>query len=219
MRKRPGFVLLLSFVAALGCGGANDSKPLGTGGAPKGASPQAKEDAPVAPAKLATPPSGAIVLKPENSKIEFVGTKPDGKHLGGFNNFLGSVALHGKDFAGADLSVEIETDSLYADVPKLTGHLKTPDFFDVKTYPKASFKSTAVKAGGEGGATHTITGDLTLHDVTKALSFPAKVDLTDDALALNAEFKFNRSDYGITYNKNPVDEAVTVKVTVKASRK
>ncbi len=158
------------------------------------------------------PKDGAGSLTPENTTIAFVGTKKDGKHDGGFKKFSGSLKPVDGDITKATLTVEIDTTSLFADDPKLTAHLKSPDFFDIKKYPDAKFVSKEIKAD-------TITGDLTLHGTTKTLTFPAKVTTTDDALTLESTFKFDRTDYGISFAPDMVDKQVTVKVTAKVARK
>src|SRR5437588_8118911 len=59
------------------------------------------------------------------------------------------------------------------DEDELTGHLKTPDFFDVAKYPKATFVSTKIERNTTGGATHTVSGNFDLHGVKASISFPA----------------------------------------------
>src|SRR5262249_21310391 len=71
-------------------------------------------------------------LNGNNTKITFVGTKPNGKHDGGFNKVSGSAKADTKDLSTLKINVEIDMNSLYTDTPKLTGHLKSADFFDVK---------------------------------------------------------------------------------------
>ncbi len=106
------------------------------------------------------------MITPQNSKIEFIGSKVTGSHNGSFPKFSGQI-----DYAGAPeksrVSITMDTNSLTTDDPKLTEHLKTPDFFDVAKFPQATFVSTEIKPGGDKGATHTITGNLTMHGVTK----------------------------------------------------
>jgi polyisoprenoid-binding protein YceI len=150
-----------------------------------------------------------------NTKVEFVGTKPAGKHAGGFAKLGGKASVEGTDPATLKIDVTIETDSLYSDDPKLTAHLKAPDFFGVKDYPKATFKSTKVEKTGAG---YTVTGDLTMVGKTKSVSFPATVAATGDSLTLTSEFKINKGDWGMTYGKGKIDDAVTLKVTVAAKK-
>jgi polyisoprenoid-binding protein YceI len=122
-------------------------------------------------------PAGAAqtyVITPENSKIEFVGSKVTGSHNGSFQKFAGEIHYTG-DVTTSHVTITIETDSLITDTPDLTKHLKTADFFDVAKYPQAKFESTSIKAGGDKGASHTITGNLNLHGATKSVTFPATI--------------------------------------------
>jgi polyisoprenoid-binding protein YceI len=109
-----------------------------------------------------------------------------------------------------------------SDQEKLTGHLKSGDFFDVEKFPKATFTSTEIKPGGAGGATHTITGNLELHGVKKSISFPAKVTVDASAVKADAEFVINRKDFGLVYPGKPDDlikDEVLIKLHVTAPRK
>jgi polyisoprenoid-binding protein YceI len=228
-------LLFIPFLALIGCPAAEKPAPTppkapggmsrmpaipktGDDAAPKeangDAAPKEKSDKPSEPAQAK---AGAVAINPDNTKIEFVGTKPEGKHDGGFKSFTGDIELNDKGVS--KINVNIDTESLWADNPKLTGHLKSVDFFDVKTHPKASFVSTEIKVGAAKDATHVIEGVLTLHGEKKAISFPAKIEVAASAVNLSSEFKINRSEFGITYGKGKVDEPVTIKVAVRAARK
>src|ERR1051325_5713271 len=145
-------------------------------------------------------------ITPQNSKIEFSASQVTGKHNGSFGDFSGQV-----DYAGSPenshVNITIKTDSITADDPDLTKHLKTPDFFDVAKFPEATFVSTAIKPGGENGATHTVTGNLTMHNVTKSITFPATINGTPDAATVESNFSINRKDFGITY-AGPADNLI-----------
>ena len=113
-------------------------------------------------------------------------------------------------------------DSTWTDSDKLTGHLKTPDFFDVAKFPKATFVMTEIKPGVSADAPYTITGNLTLHGVTKSISFPATVKVSGDDLAITSEFVINRKDFGITTSGKADDlirDEVVIKLDVKNPRK
>ncbi len=99
----------------------------------------------------------------------------------------------------------MQTDSLESDSEKLTGHLESPDFFDVQKFPTSTFQSTSILEKSTGDATHEITGNLTLHGVTKVITFPAKVTKAPDAVTGTAEFTINRKDFGIVYPGKPDD--------------
>src|SRR5262245_43540533 len=76
-------------------------------------------------------------LSGENTRITFVGTKVGGKHDGGFSKLTGKAKVDPVDLTTLKVSVEIDTNSLYSDNKKLTGHLKSDDFFRVNDHPRA----------------------------------------------------------------------------------
>jgi polyisoprenoid-binding protein YceI len=99
------------------------------------------------------------------------------------------------------------------------GHLKSPDFFDVAQFPTATFTSTAIKAGAEGGATHTVTGTLDLHGVKKSITFPATIAVGADTVSVKSEFAINRKDFNIVYPGKPDDlikDEVLLKLDIAA---
>ncbi|HEX4613087.1 MAG TPA: YceI family protein [Urbifossiella sp.] len=149
-----------------------------------------------------------------NTKVEFVGTKPGGKHTGGFAKLDGKASVTG-DPTSLKIDVTIDTDSLYSDDAKLTAHLKAPDFFSVKDHPKAAFKTTKVEKTATG---YAVTGDLTMLGKTKSVTLPAAVTTTADSFSLTTEFKINKTDWGMTYGKGKIDDDVTLKVTVAAKK-
>lgn len=175
-----------------------------------------KAEAPAAqPADPASTTS--IAINPSNSKVEFVGAKVTASHPGGFTDFSGKVDV-ADPVEQSRIEITIQTASLYADEEKLTKHLKSPDFFDVGKFPTATFTSTEIKKEGEG---HVISGDLTLHGVTKRISFPATVTATNDKIGANAEFSINRKDFGIVYPGRPDDlirDLVVIKLTLDLPR-
>ena|SRR5437868_1424863 len=171
----------------------------------------------VAAAALAAIPAAAAdtkyALTGENTKVEFVGTKATGKHVGGFKKLSGTATVNGESIA---VEAEIDCDSLYTDDPqgKLTQHLKSPDFFAVKDHPTAKFKSTKVEKKDN---IYVVAGEFTLLGKTKEISFPAEIQ-SGDTFVLKAEFKINRLDWGMTYGKGMVDDVVTIKVDVNAKK-
>lgn len=165
----------------------------------------------------------ALAINGENSKVEFIGSKVTGKHDGGFKSFTGTIDLVNSKPAESSVTVDIDATSVYSDDEKLTGHLKSPDFFDVEKFPKASFKSTKIEADAAKGAdSYTVTGDFNLHGVTKSISFPATITTGADSVDVDAEFAVNRKDFGIVYAGTADDlirDDVAIKLTLKAPRK
>jgi polyisoprenoid-binding protein YceI len=152
-------------------------------------------------------------LTGENTTLTFVGKKPDGKHTGGFKKLTGSASIEG-DITKLMLEVAFDTDSLYSDDAKLTGHLKSPDFFDVKNHPTATFKATKVEKGAN---TYTVTGDLTMLGKTKSISFPASISAKGGLLEVSTSFAIDRTQWGMNYGKGKIEDKVelTIKVTAK----
>ena len=145
-----------------------------------------------------TATSEKYLITPENSKIEFFASKVTGSHHGAFEKFSGAI-----DFAGqpekSHVAITIDTASVTTDTPDLTKHLKTADFFDVAKYPQATFGSTEIKVGGEKGATHTVTGNLQLHGMTKSITFPATIVVSPGSITVDSSFAINRKDFAINY--------------------
>ncbi len=155
---------------------------------------------------------GAAILGPQNTKIQFVcahvGPKPDPRK-GGFGKFTGKAVVDGKSLKS--VSLEIDTASLFTEFDMLTTHLKSPDFFEVRRFPTAKFESTKIENGPSGTQ---VTGKLTLHGVTKEISFPAKVEVTDAGVKLVSEFTINRLEFGINYDPKKVEDKVALTVVI-----
>lgn len=192
--------------------------------APKGYMPDEKADSSTA---TATPePSTAAVLKPvaladgaatlspENTRVQFTGThtgeKPDPR-VGGFEKFSGKLTTEGSMLK--DVSLQIDTESLWTEIgAKLTTHLKSPDFFNTKEFPEIKFQSTKVEVQDDGRA--SITGDLTLHGVTKSVAVPATVKIGEDGVTLKADFTIDRTEFGMDYSVDKVEKSVSLVVVV-----
>jgi polyisoprenoid-binding protein YceI len=212
--------LLIAFVMVVpGCAPATSAPtPADSPTVTASDSSPAAVDASTAAATADASPNTAlkvIELTPDNTKIEFVGTKPEGKHAGGFTTFAGKLALAEDARTPAKIAVEIQTDSLWSDVDKLTRHLKSADFFEVKAYPQSTFVSTNIAPKQVGEATHEVTGDLTLRGITKRISFPVRISGGDE-LTLISDFTISRKEFGMTYGEGKVDDPVQITVAVKA---
>ena len=150
------------------------------------------------------------VLNGTNTQITWTGTKPGGAHTGGFKNVSGVASVSAA--TGLRLSVDIDTGSLVSDDAKLTGHLKSPDFFSVKDHPTAKFVSTKIEKTNAG---FNVIGDLTMLGKTKSISFPAQIAV-GDALTMQAAFTINRTDFGMNFGRGKIDDNVSLKVAVNA---
>lgn len=151
-------------------------------------------------------------LSDANTKIEFTGTKPGGKHDGGFKRVSGVILL--ADGVEPQVDVDIDCGSLYSDNFMLTWHLKGADFFNVKKHPKARFTSTSVRRAETG---YVVTGNLTFLGVTMPVSFPATIT-AGEVIQLRGKATLNRHDFGMTYGKDKIHDNVEVRFDVKAAR-
>lgn len=204
-------VLLVSSLALLSAGCDNDPA-------------KGKVAAQVSSAQAAAAqPAGGVPhsFDSAGSTLTFVGAKITRKHDGAFGAFRGVVRLVDGDPTKSSVTADIDTASVSTDSGRLTTHLKTPDFFDVERFPQAKFSSTSIAAGGASGASHTITGNLELHGVTKSISFPATIRVAGDTVETDAEFAINRKDFGIAYRGAPDDlvkDEVLIQLKIRAKK-
>ncbi len=168
-------------------------------------------------AKQAAKPASAAkdyIIRAE-STIGFVGSKVTGKHNGGFKKFAGKVSAAEGKVAAAE--VKIAMNSTWADNDRVTGHLKSPDFFDIARFPTATFTITDIQSNATN---KTVTGNLDLHGVTKSITFPADIQIAADAVTVKAQFAINRRDFNINYSGKANDlirDNVVLKLDVKAT--
>lgn len=152
-------------------------------------------------------------LNGENTKIEFLGTKPGGKHTGGFKKVTGTATAKAGDPTSLKIAVDIDMTSTYSDNPMLTGHLMSPDFFGVKSNPTSKFVSEKIEKKGDE---YVIKGSLTLNGKTAPVAIPAKIAVSGAALDVTGAVKINRNDWGISYGPGKVDNDVSLTVKVAA---
>ena len=138
-------------------------------------------------------------------------------YVGQFSKVAATLKLDPKAPQSADLQVTIDTASVGTLNPALDTHLKAPDFLDVAKFPQASFKSTAVKVTGE--RTADVTGDLTLHGVTKPVTLQVTFIQGGQnpldkkySLGFQARTVIKRSEFGVKAYSPAVGEEVTLQI-------
>lgn len=147
----------------------------------------------------------ALAIDTARSAINWKAAKVTRAHDGGFRTFAGTVSVADGAVSGVD--VTIDTRSIWSDTERLTGHLKSPDFFDVETYPEARFVADRFVPVDSAGATHLVTGNLTMHGQTSAVTFPATISVESGSVQAAADFIIDRRDWGINY-KGKADDLV-----------
>jgi polyisoprenoid-binding protein YceI len=149
---------------------------------------------------------------------------------GTFEKTTGTVTVDGNDPTTAKIDATIDASSINTRVERRDADLKSPDFLDVAKYPTITFKSTKVEAAGTGK--WKVTGDLTLHGVTKPVVLdvegtgtPIKDPFGNTRAGASATTKINRRDFGINYSKTldaggvMVGDEVSIMIDVEAIKK
>ncbi|TWA60824.1 polyisoprenoid-binding protein YceI [Azospirillum baldaniorum] len=143
------------------------------------------------------------------------------KAMGRFNTFAGELSFD-KDAADkSSLSVTIDTTSVDTNHAKRDEHLKSPDFFNAKEFPKMTFKSTKIETTGD--KTGKLHGDLTLLGVTK----PVVLDVTFnkdgvspasklDTVGFSARGTIKRSDFGMKYGVPNIGDDIQIIIESEA---
>jgi polyisoprenoid-binding protein YceI len=144
---------------------------------------------------------------------------------GEFTKLSGSALINPGDPAKSAVEVTIESASINTREPQRDEHLRSPDFFDVANFPTLTFRSKRIEA--HGADNFKLTGDLTIHGVTKEVTFdlegptPSVKDPWGNIRAgITASAKINRKDYGLVWNTITEAGGLTVgdevKITIEA---
>lgn len=139
------------------------------------------------------------------SSIKWVGKKVTGQHNGTISITDGDVRVSNGKIVGGNIVIDpnsIVVEDLQGDSKeKLTGHLKSDDFFGVEKNPTATFEITKVEeSAATEDATHTVTGNLTIKGASHPLTFPALVNVTNNIVTADAKnVAVDRTLYGMKY--------------------
>ena len=149
---------------------------------------------------------------------------------GNFEKHTGVVEINDKDITKSKVEVSIDTNSINTNVQKRDEHLRSADFFDVAKYPTMTFVSKKVAKAGKDRL--NITGDLTLHGVTRQvvldvepISKESKDPWGNIRRGTAATTKIDRKDFGLTWNKGLetggvlVGDEITITLEIEMIRK
>jgi polyisoprenoid-binding protein YceI len=147
-------------------------------------------------------PTGTWTVDPAHSKVGFAV-----KHMGiatvrgVFGEFSGSLEVGD----GITAYGSVATASVDTNEPQRDDHLRSPDFFHAEEHPELTFRSTQIEPDGDDE--FTITGDLTIHGVTREVQLHAEVQGVDtdpwgnERVGLEITGQINRGDFGMTFNQ------------------
>ena len=165
-------------------------------------------------------------VDPVHSKVEFTIRHLVSKVAGGFNDFKGTIVYDPNNLKTTSFKGTIFTGSIDTNNEKRDNHLRSADFFDVSQYPTITFESTKVQKEKEK---LMVMWNLTMHGVTKAISFPVEVlgmgvhPMTKaPQVGFEAELVLKRSDFGVNSWTDPakmVGDEVTIHILIEANGK
>jgi polyisoprenoid-binding protein YceI len=141
---------------------------------------------------------------------------------GRFNDFSGSFTIDASDPSKSSFALDIKPESIDTNNTKRDEHLRGPDFFNVKQFPALGFKSSQVKPA-DGG--YEVTGDLTLHGVTKPITFMLKGGRAAEfpkgtmRTGYSTELLLKRSDFEMDNFKQMLGDDVYIAVSFEGVKK
>lgn len=172
------------------------------------------------------------VVSADETVLEWKATeKMGGGHNGQIKVSNGTLSVTGKDLKAG--LFEIDMSSIRVDDvtdpqknAKLVGHLKSDDFFSVEKFPTAKFEITAVEKSATPDSAN-VKGNLTIKDITKNISIPAKITVDSTNVNAEANFSIDRTEWDIRYKSgkffadlgdNVINDAIDFKLSLKAKK-
>jgi polyisoprenoid-binding protein YceI len=176
---------------------------------------------------LAVAEPAVYKVDPDHSAISFSVRHFVSNVPGRFRDFDGTIKYDKQAPANSSVEFTVQAASIDTDNDDRDTHLKSPDFFDAQKFPTLSFASTSVKA--QDADTLEVTGDLTIHGVTKRVTIPVEVLGTmatprGEKAGFETSFTVNRKEYGVIWNRvldaggTVLGEDVKVNIAIEADR-
>ncbi len=155
------------------------------------------------------------------SSLKWEGYKPTGEHYGTVQITSGELMVKDGKLVGGEFVIDL-TSITVLDIEdpgmndRLTGHLKSADFFEIESYPEAKFEITDVTPvsgtpsdpsmeKGDVKPTHQVTGNLTMKGITKSITFNANVDMTKGEFnALTNMFFLDRTEWDVKFKSKKI---------------
>ncbi len=161
-------------------------------------------------------------IDPAHSNVEF-----SVRHLmiatvrGRFADVQGAVTIDEDEPSRSNVDVTIKATSIDTRSEQRDTHLRSADFFDVEKYPEITFRSRKIEPRGDGE--YKVTGDLTMHGVTKPVTLSATEEgrardpWGNDRIAFSATAKLDRKEFGLQWNQALETGGVMVGDEIKIS--
>jgi len=148
-------------------------------------------------------------LGPSHGNVSFKATSRLVDADGRFHRFQGEVRVDPKALEQAVVSLTIDAASVDTGILRRDDHLRSEDFFHVTRFPQITFTSRRVALAD---SKVLVTGDLTLHGVSREVTVPVELELSAGALRARGEFTIRMSEYDMTYRSwfNPLRDEVRI---------
>lgn len=200
--------------------------------APKGDNAQIKDEQQASESKVGT----TFVIDTAESKIRFTGNGVGKNHPGTFKLKSGQAVVSNNTITAGNFVIDVKSmemeekgDMFQKD---LRTHLQSGDFFDAEKFGTAKFEITSVqpyKADDKQkslveGANYNVSGNLTIKDVTKNITFPARIDLDENTLKAKANFDIDRRQWQMNYGNDKtlgdkfISETVNLELNLQAKK-
>ena len=174
---------------------------------------------------------GTYTIDPATSQLEWVGKKVTGQHNGTIDVSEGAVMVSNGVISGGSFTIDLNTIKALdlKDDPetqaKLEGHLKSGDFFSVEVSPVSTFEITSVSEATEGDATHVITGNLTIKNITNEVQVPVTVSAENGVISTKGTVMLDRTKWDMMFRSGleqfadkTIDDEFEVTIDLKASK-
>lgn len=173
-----------------------------------------------------------LALSTDDNKLEWVGKKVTGQHNGTVDISSGDLFIDKGNLTGGSFDINFATikvlDLQDSEMnAKLTGHLKSDDFFSAEKFPTGKFVLTSVTPLSNGTENnYTIGGNLTIKGIAQPVSFPASVKVNGDVVSAKADFKIDRTLWDVKFRSGKfyenlgdklIDDQIELKLSISAN--
>ncbi|MEP6617410.1 MAG: YceI family protein [Ginsengibacter sp.] len=154
------------------------------------------------------------------SKVHF-SIKNFGINTGGdLHGLKGNINFIPSSLIKSSLNVSVDVKTIDTDNGTRDEHLRSSSYFDEENFPTIVIKSTKIdKTNKIGGGWYYFTGTLTMHGITKSISFPFTATSKNEDYLFTGTFDINRLDFGVGSNSSVLSKTVKVSLSVLARKR